>query len=210
MLDVSNLPHIWCFFDKILYSTCLYVTLSSGVFHTELKWVRCSFYRHWITAFISYWSICSDRLRDRRKLKWWDRINSDCNRVFALSNFHWIYPYNFWGPWGSVWNLRRKMQISANLHWGYTENVDTETDAKVTEKRENRELQFLNCYFSLSVAHFPVESSLFPFPSCRHFQYIILNVREIWSRKFTATNTDTPKIRKFSDIWKLGNLREIW
>jgi hypothetical protein len=61
------------------------------------------------------------------------------------------------------------------LHWGYTENVDTETDAKVTEKCENRELQFLNCYFSLSVAagHGLVEkeSSLF-----RH-----VDIFRIWS-----------------------------
>ena len=51
----------------------------------------------------------------------------------------------------------------------------------MTEKCENRELKFLNCYFSLSVAagHGLVEkeSSLFrrkfTFPSCRHFPYIL-------------------------------------
>ena len=38
------------------------------------------------------------------------------------------------------------------LHRRYIENVETETDAKMTEKLENREFQFLSCYFSLSVA----------------------------------------------------------
>ena len=70
-------------------------------------------------------------------------------RVFALSNFHRFYPYNFRGPWGSIWNLRRKMQISANL--GKFDRGNLPPQIRIP-----------------------------------------------------------PKIWKFSDIWKSGNLREIW
>ena len=52
---------------------------------------------------------------------------------------------------------------------------------KVTEKRGNLELQFLNCYISLSVAaghglvekESPLFRRKFTIPSCRHFPYIL-------------------------------------